>query len=154
MSPFSKSLPFLLLASASPALAQQSATLIKDVLVFDGENAAGEGSVLIVDDRIADINLKGKPPKDAIVIDGKGKMLMPGMIDAHVHAMQGLDTALLFGVTTQLDIFPPAFVFAFASALVCGGVNISSCVVTPNSRAVSSPCIAWTCASIMPGISI
>lgn len=123
MSPFSKSLSFLLLASASPLLAQQSATLIKDVSVFDGEKAAGNASVLIVGDKIANANFKGKAPKDAIVIDGQGKMLIPGLIDAHIHAIQGLDTALLFGVTTQLDMFMPPEVNVEARAKTKAGGN-------------------------------
>lgn len=123
MSPFSKSLSLLLLASASPLLAQQSVTLIKDVEIFDGEKAAGKGSILIVGDKIANTNFKGKAPKDAIVVDGNGKMLMPGLIDAHVHAIQGLDTALLFGVTTQLDMFMPPEVNAEARAKTKAGGN-------------------------------
>jgi imidazolonepropionase-like amidohydrolase len=98
-------LAIALFASASPVLAQP--TLIKDVSVFDGEKLVGKRSVLIAGDKIANPDFRGKPGKDTIVVDGKGKMLMPGMIDAHVHAMQGLDTALLFGVTTQLDMFTP-----------------------------------------------
>lgn len=123
MSPLSKSLSWLLLASASPLLAQQPATLIKDVQIFDGEKAAGKGSVLIVGDKIANANFKGNAPKDAIVIDGKGKMLMPGLIDAHIHAIQGLDTALLFGVTTQLDMFMPPEANAAAKAKTKAGGN-------------------------------
>lgn len=123
MSPLSKSLSWLLLASASPLLARQPATLIKDVQIFDGEKAAGKGSVLIIGDKIADANFKGNAPKDAIVIDGKGKMLMPGLIDAHIHAIQGLDTALLFGVTTQLDMFMPPEANAAARAKTKAGGN-------------------------------
>lgn len=111
------------LASANSLPAQEQATLINDVAVFDGERAVGRRSVLIIGSKITDPNFRGKAPKGAIVIDGKGKMLMPGMIDAHVHAMQGLDTALLFGVTTQLDMFTPPELNAAARAKTKAGEN-------------------------------
>lgn len=106
MSHLCRTLALTLLATASPLLAQQQ-TLIRDVTLFDGEKALGKRSVLIVDDKIANIDFRGKAKKGMVIIDGKGKMLMPGMIDAHVHAYQELDTPLLFGVTTQLDMFTP-----------------------------------------------
>jgi cytosine/adenosine deaminase-related metal-dependent hydrolase len=105
MSPVQKFVSFALLATATPLWAQNQTTLIRDVLVFDGDKPVGQRSVLIVGDRISNPDFRGKPATGTTIIDGKGKMLMPGMIDAHVHAMQGLDTALLFGVTTQLDMF-------------------------------------------------
>lgn len=123
MSLFRKTLAVALLATASPLLAQQQATLIRDVAVFDGEKAVGKRSVLVVGDKIANTDFKGKPADGTIIVDGKGKMLMPGMIDTHVHAIQGLDTALLFGVTTQLDMFTPPQVNAGAKAKTKAGGN-------------------------------
>jgi imidazolonepropionase-like amidohydrolase len=123
MTLFRKTFALALLATASPLLAQQGATLIKDVAVFDGEKAIGKRSVMIVGDKIANTDFKGKPTDGTVIVDGKGKMLMPGMIDAHVHAMQGLDTALLFGVTTQLDMFTPPEVNAAAKAKTKAGGN-------------------------------
>lgn len=123
MSLFRQTLALVLLSTASPLLAQQGSTLIKNVAVFDGEKSLGNRSILIVGDKIANTDFKGKPADGTLVIDGKGKMLMPGMIDAHVHAMQGLDTALLFGVTTQLDMFTPPEVNSGAKAKTKNGGN-------------------------------
>lgn len=40
------------------------------------------------------------------VVDGRGKTLLPGLIDSHTHAqLPSLEHALLFGVTTELDMF-------------------------------------------------
>ena len=49
------------------------------------------------------------------VIDGRGKTLMPGLIDAHTHtfAPEHLRAAVVFGVTTELDMFTLA---SFAAA--------------------------------------
>ncbi len=46
-------------------------------------------------------------PRDALVIDGTGLTLLPGLIDAHTHTfgVSGLQQALIFGVTTELDMF-------------------------------------------------
>ena len=45
----------------------------------------------------------------AAVIDGRGRTLLPGLIDSHVHIADdvhsALRQALLLGVTTQLDMF-------------------------------------------------
>ncbi|NUT45343.1 MAG: amidohydrolase family protein [Thermoactinospora sp.] len=75
-------------------------TLLRDVRVFDGEHTTAAADVLIDDDRIGDGSAA-----DA-VIDCRGKTLLPGLIDAHVHVADGLlAQALAFGVTTELDMF-------------------------------------------------
>lgn len=81
-------------------------TLIRDVRVFDGERTAAHAAVLIDGDRIAEPD--GRPVD--IVVEGTGKTLLPGLIDAHTHIFDGnLEQALTFGVTTELDMFclPP-----------------------------------------------
>src|SRR5262249_61173697 len=46
------------------------------------------------------------PPAGVEVIDGAGKTLLPGFIDAHAHVWRGsLSEAIVFGVTTELDMF-------------------------------------------------
>ena len=47
-------------------------------------------TVVITGDRIADVGPSSriKVPPDAQVIDGTGKFLMPGMVDAHIHFFQ------------------------------------------------------------------
>ncbi|MFV0644356.1 MAG: amidohydrolase family protein [Sphingomonadaceae bacterium] len=69
-----------------------SATLFTDVKIFDGSGAEPfPGEVLVRDDRIEAIakgDTKGAAilPRDgAIIIEGKGRTLMPGMVEAHGH---------------------------------------------------------------------
>ncbi len=77
------------LGSPLPLQAQQdSAVLFRNVRIFDGKNAAlsAASNVLIRNRKIekistADIAATGQ------VIDGGGRVLMPGLIDAHWHAM-------------------------------------------------------------------
>jgi imidazolonepropionase-like amidohydrolase len=81
-------------------------TLIRDVNVFDGERTTPATDVLIDGGMIAGPD--GRAP-DAVV-DGTGKTLLPGLIDAHTHTFDGnLAQALAWGVTTELDMFclPP-----------------------------------------------
>ncbi|MFF5213519.1 amidohydrolase family protein [Streptosporangium sp. NPDC000396] len=81
-------------------------TLIRDVRVFDGARTVPRTDVLIEDDRIAEYDGR----RADIELDGSGKTLLPGLVDAHTHVFDGdLAQALTFGVTTELDMFclPP-----------------------------------------------
>lgn len=63
-----------------------SLTIIENVVVFDGLNEKTiTGSVLIEDNLIKEVGAEVKAPEGAVVIDGKGKFLMPGLADMHVH---------------------------------------------------------------------
>src|SRR6267143_2124038 len=48
-----------------------------------------------------------RPPDSAAVIDGAGRTLLPGLIDAHVHIghEETLEQAAALGVTTVLDMW-------------------------------------------------
>ncbi len=63
--------------------------LVKDVTLVDVDRGATEEnvSILIEDRRISRISPKGlkDEPKNIEVFDGKGKFVIPGMIDAHIH---------------------------------------------------------------------
>lgn len=93
------------LACASTSTAFAGTTLVRDVRVFDGRSAHEHRSVLVRDGAIADADYRGKVPADARIVDGKGRTLLPGLIDAHVHTWQHFELPLVFGVTTQVDMF-------------------------------------------------
>ncbi|MEV0293586.1 amidohydrolase family protein [Nocardia sp. NPDC050710] len=78
-------------------------TIIRDVRLFDGERTTPRATVLIVDDRITEYDGGGAD----LEIDGVGKTLLPGLIDAHTHTFDAGDLAkaLANGVTTELDMF-------------------------------------------------
>jgi len=72
-------------------LAQQTGVLFNNVNIFDGENhTLHEGrNVLVVGNKIHTISRRSiSAPDDVTVtrIDGGGRTLMPGLIDAHAHA--------------------------------------------------------------------
>jgi imidazolonepropionase-like amidohydrolase len=109
------------LAFALPAAAE--GWLIKDVRVFDGERMHAGRSVLIEDGKIVDADFRGRAPAQAKVIDGAGRTLLPGLIDAHVHAYRYLDLPLLFGVTTQIDMFTSVTVMQDVTRKMARGEN-------------------------------
>lgn len=92
--------------AATVAPAQDRAVLIHGARVFDGSRAIGKRDVLFTNGRIVAIASKLKAPHNAEVVDGRGRTLLPGLIDGHVHVFSGAQAdALRFGVTTMLDMY-------------------------------------------------
>jgi imidazolonepropionase-like amidohydrolase len=82
----------LLGLSASPVRAQQTgAILFENVRIFDGKSDAVSGptNVLIKGNKIEKISATALPvdPTQTARINGGGRVLMPGLIDAHWHTM-------------------------------------------------------------------
>ncbi len=77
----------------SPAIGQtpQSSTLFLNVDVFDSRNATviENANVRVTGNLIAEVSTTELPPEGATVIDGGGRMLVPGLIDGHNHIMLG-----------------------------------------------------------------
>lgn len=115
-------------AAAADSLQHDDAYLIRNVRIFDGRSAAIEaGEVLIVGNKIRAVSKQPLAPPAGVkprVIDGGGRLLTPGFIDAHVHmtsvltpdqmrrndpayataiAVRGAEQALMRGFTTQRD---------------------------------------------------
>ena len=62
--------------------------LFRNVMVFDGSGAASfPGEVLVSGEGIAAVGRgdAGIEPQGALIIDGRGDTLMPGMVEAHAH---------------------------------------------------------------------
>src|ERR1044072_3122868 len=77
------------LAACSSAQAQQSpAVVFQNVRIFDGKNGtlSAPSNVLVRDNKIEKISTAAITA-DGQVINGGGRVLMPGLIDAHWHAM-------------------------------------------------------------------
>ena len=113
-----------------PAAAQQGAAVaIEHVTVIDGTGRAAipDATVLIQGDRIARV-ARGEIslPPGTQHVDGRGKYLIPGLMDIHIHLRGGmgknpdertgiraLQSYLYCGVTTVLDVGNnPDFTFA------------------------------------------
>jgi imidazolonepropionase-like amidohydrolase len=90
----------------TPANDAPSATLFQNVRVFDGKSSqlSSPSHVLIRGNLIEKISDKPIPTDkrgDTKIIDGGGKTLMPGLIDAHVHTMME-SISLSAGLTSDI----------------------------------------------------
>jgi imidazolonepropionase-like amidohydrolase len=95
------------LATAQPAQPAAGPMLIEHVRVFDGTRVLNDTSVLVEGGRIRSVGANPARPAGVIIVDGAGKTLLPGLIDAHTHTIgeDALKQATIFGVTTDLDMF-------------------------------------------------
>ncbi|WP_329097950.1 amidohydrolase family protein [Streptomyces sp. NBC_01439] len=81
-------------------------TRIHGVRVFDGERGTGVQDVFLEDDLVAAVCAPGTAGAADVEVDGRGRTLLPGLIDAHTHVFDGsLAEALRHGVTTEIDMF-------------------------------------------------
>src|SRR5690606_23063663 len=98
-----------------PALADAPAVLpsggtgagfaIAGVRVFDGARVLEDANVIVRDGRIQALGADLTSPDGVEVLDGAGRTLLPGFIDAHTHSWGDAQRdALRFGVTTELDM--------------------------------------------------
>jgi imidazolonepropionase-like amidohydrolase len=97
-------------ATAAPvAVADPPATefAIRGARVFDGRQVMERGDVWVRNGRIVRVAPHLRLPPNTPVIDGRGKTLLPGLIDTHVHTMGERDflrSALALGLTTEIDM--------------------------------------------------
>jgi hypothetical protein len=93
------------------ALACAAQTLVfKHVTVIDATGAPARKnlSVAIDGDRITAIGKRVKTPRGARVIEAKGKFLIPGLWDMHMHLPPGsppFDELLAYGITGVREMF-------------------------------------------------
>ncbi|MFI6996949.1 amidohydrolase family protein [Nocardia sp. NPDC050175] len=96
----------------SPAIGK---TALHNVRVFDGHGLTAPTTVVI------DGAVIGTDADGAERVDGQGAILLPGLIDAHVHlaGTESLDQLAAHGVTTALDMttFPPERLAALRNRL-------------------------------------
>ncbi len=91
--------------AAGDALPETSFAIVR-VKVFDGEAFRPEQDVWVEDGRIRGVGRWLSLPPDLARVDGRGRTLVPGLIDGHVHTFGStLNDALRFGVATVLDQF-------------------------------------------------
>ncbi len=79
---------------------------IHHVRVFDGDRVIPRTSVFVHHGTIQQIGQHMRVPGGAWVIEGLGKTLIPGLIDAHTHirSRQDLEESIVFGVTTDISM--------------------------------------------------
>lgn len=98
--------------------------IVRGVRLFDGRTSLPDVDVVVQHGLIEAIGAKLGNPNRLPEVDGRGKTLLPGLIDAHAHAYTEihLRTALVFGVTTELDMFSlPDFIRRMKQEQDAGG---------------------------------
>ena len=79
-------------AGAATAVPKVAVTLFKNVRIFDGkaEKLTNPSNVMVrgnIIERVSSGSIETPADANVTVIDGGGRTLMPGLIDAHWHAM-------------------------------------------------------------------
>jgi imidazolonepropionase-like amidohydrolase len=89
---------------AMPQSPAPSVVLFQNVRIFDGKTAtlSAPSNVLVRGNKIEKIStaaISGEPRQGAMIIDGGGRVLMPGLIDAHWHAFMAATPQLMLAAT-------------------------------------------------------
>jgi imidazolonepropionase-like amidohydrolase len=110
-----------LVASVHPT-ARPPGYLFANVNVFDGEQALGARDVLIRKDRIEAVAPAGTlTAQDVIRVDGTGKTLLPGLVDAHAHLESNGEALWDLGLP-DLKVISGAYLYAgVTSAMILQG---------------------------------
>jgi len=89
------------LALATAAHAETYAIQAGKLIVDAAQPARGNSTVIVENGRISRIDSGFTTPAGAIVIDERGKTVMPGMTDVHVHLTQTSGTPWYMGFTQK-----------------------------------------------------
>jgi Cytosine deaminase and related metal-dependent hydrolases len=74
-----------------------TSVLIKNAFIAtadDEQPIIREGSIYVEDDRIVEIGKKVESKSAEFVIDGKDRIVLPGLVNTHVHLAQASSEAL------------------------------------------------------------
>ncbi len=126
-----------LVLGSGTALAQDTANgpiLFENVRVFDGKSDAltEPSNVLVEDGKIAAISIDPIEADGASVIEGDGRTLMPGLIDAHWHTMlirqtpeEGLNADSGYSTLLAADEAKATLMRGFTTVRDMGGFSFS-----------------------------
>jgi imidazolonepropionase-like amidohydrolase len=116
---YANSIGFLHLSFKQPYIVKKSLDLRPEdapvvfvnvnVVPMDSERILENQTVVVIDGVIASIGPSGEvtAPEDALIVDGCGKYLMPGLVDMHVHVEEENELLLFVahGVTTVRNMW-------------------------------------------------
>lgn len=130
-----------LLHAQTPANTNDARTfVIRNAWVFDGDkflsptDVSVEGGVL----KAIGKNLKVDPGTKEV--DATGDTLLPGLIDSHTHTWgDALHQALIFGVTTELDMFSDYKFDAEVRKREAAGQNLNAADLRSSGTLVTAP---------------
>lgn len=145
-----------LLVFAAPSLtfaADPPAVVIENCSLFDPESGKmlADQTIVVRGERIAQVAAgaeKIEIPEGATRIDGKGKFVIPGLIDAHVHLVHVLDFAHVTG-----DEVLPLYLAAGVTSVRSTGEEVVAATVVSRfaaAHAETSPRV-FTCSALLDG---
>src|SRR5690606_10801213 len=93
-------------AASAPASAHPgNGFVVQGARVFDGERDLSVATVVVRDGVFWSVTSEAAVPECLAVVDGSVETLLPGLIDAHVHAWGAAQRDMvIFGVTSALDM--------------------------------------------------
>jgi len=102
----------VLLLSAACATSNDGALVIADVTVIDATGARAQPATTVVVQRGRIVSIgpsaRARIPRNARVVDGKGKYLIPGLFDMHTHlsffGAEALPVLVRYGVLAVRDL--------------------------------------------------
>ena len=101
-------LPLLVATPLAPTASPPIAIVDVRILPMDGSGPRDHQAVLIEGERIVWVGPAGalNAPPEAVVVEGRGRTLMPGLVDMHVHLERDdLPAYLAHGVTTVRNMW-------------------------------------------------
>jgi imidazolonepropionase-like amidohydrolase len=116
-------------AGTGPSLGAQTSILITSARIFDGKNeklAAGM-SVLTEGNKISRIARSIRAPAGSTVIDAGGRVLMPGLIDAHMHMFSGGNVPSMLLLTAELGYITLVAAKQACATLLRGFTTVRDC---------------------------
>jgi imidazolonepropionase-like amidohydrolase len=122
-------------AEGSAAITPSASFVIRSVRVFDGERLVPPQDVSVEGGRIQAVGPNLTLPPGITEIKVSDATLLPGLIDSHTHDWgDSAKQALLFGVTTELNMgAPPEYVAALKRAEEAGEGSDSATVLSAGS---------------------
>ncbi len=148
---WSISLAFVYLLVTAVAVSDDKVIVIENCRVFEpeSEQMLSERTIVIQGSQIVSIDEAddvGPIPNDAMRIDGTGKFLLPGLIDAHVHVVHVLD----FAHVTGDEILPLYLAAGVTSVRSTGDEIVAATLVSRFAEAhpESSPRV-FTCSPLL-----
>jgi len=105
-----------------------------NVLSPDGQTMLPNRTVVVDGGQISSITTDGILPANAVVIDGRGKYIIPGLVDSHMHLMKSPNDLLLYvanGVTHVRDLGGPPELLKLREEIEQGRVGPRMFVTSP-----------------------
>jgi imidazolonepropionase-like amidohydrolase len=104
--PFLLALLLLVPLGSARASTAAPAFVVRGAAVFDGQALQPPADVLVQEGRIARIGAALAVPAGTAEVSGRGRTLLPGLIDAHTHSWgTARRDAIRMGVTTEIEMF-------------------------------------------------